>query len=344
MHLSLLLDSACSSHMLNSPKWFTSLTMISDADADEEITCANGTKSSINGRGQACLLVKTHDGSSVQVLLSAAYTPDHNTNLLSMGDAWRNGHTCTIYGSVPFLLLKDGVKINLLPTSNKLFVVPVIGSSRASEVAASAGISAGTWHRRLGHTCLRALVPVLQINWESDSDPDNQVEPPPHPEIPPVPPLPLPNDIVKPPVHETPPLRRHPRDRRPPGQLADFFVGSVSDCVIQEPRNYKEAISCPQALAWKEAMDYEAQALNKNDTWKLQTLPVGAKLVSGTWTYKVKRKANRNLDKFRARYCTRIHTGKGRRLRRNLCSYCQVLHHSVSIFHSGATRSNHVAT
>lgn len=48
-------------------------------------------------------------------------------------------------------------------------------------------------------------------------------------------------------------------------------------------------------------MQQEIQALEENNTWSLEPLPVGKKLVGCRWVYKIKHKANGEIDKYKAR-------------------------------------------
>ena len=48
-------------------------------------------------------------------------------------------------------------------------------------------------------------------------------------------------------------------------------------------------------------MNEEIQSIEKNNTWKLTTLPVGKKPRGVKWAYKAKYKPNGNVDRFKAR-------------------------------------------
>ncbi|CAA0820188.1 cysteine-rich RLK (RECEPTOR-like protein kinase) 8 [Striga hermonthica] len=48
-------------------------------------------------------------------------------------------------------------------------------------------------------------------------------------------------------------------------------------------------------------MDCEIEALEKNCTWELTTLPAGKKAIGCKWIYKIKRKADGTVDRFKAR-------------------------------------------
>nr|GFB42309.1 zinc finger, CCHC-type [Tanacetum cinerariifolium] len=65
-----------------------------------------------------------------------------------------------------------------------------------------------------------------------------------------------------------------------------------------EPKNYKEASSDQK---WIEAMKAELDFINRNNTWKLTTLPKGHKAIGLNWIFKTKRDANGNIIKHKAR-------------------------------------------
>lgn len=48
-------------------------------------------------------------------------------------------------------------------------------------------------------------------------------------------------------------------------------------------------------------MEEEISALHKNETWDLVPKPKGVKPISSKWVYKVKRKSNGSVDRYKAR-------------------------------------------
>jgi hypothetical protein len=67
---------------------------------------------------------------------------------------------------------------------------------------------------------------------------------------------------------------------------------------IQIPTNVFEALSDKN---WKQAMDTEMEALEKNKTWSLVALPEGKKPVGCKWVYNVKYKADGTIERYKAR-------------------------------------------
>ena len=48
-------------------------------------------------------------------------------------------------------------------------------------------------------------------------------------------------------------------------------------------------------------MDKEIEALERNQTWEIVTLPIGNKAIGCKWVFKVKLKANGTLERYKAR-------------------------------------------
>ncbi|CAL8131707.1 unnamed protein product [Prunus armeniaca] len=78
-------------------------------------------------------------------------------------------------------------------------------------------------------------------------------------------------------------------------QLADIFV----------PNSVTEALADPK---WKEAMNEEMRALQKNVTWELVPLPHGKKTVGCRWIYTVKLKADGSVERYKARLVAKGYT------------------------------------
>jgi hypothetical protein len=90
-----------------------------------------------------------------------------------------------------------------------------------------------------------------------------------------------------------PPIIDDPRKRKAPVRWIDEsttqkYAGLAAVGDIEEPASFKEATTNPQASFWMEAMEEEMESLNKNETWKLTTLPVGRQPIQNRWVYKLK--------------------------------------------------------
>ncbi|KAJ0509687.1 putative RNA-directed DNA polymerase [Helianthus annuus] len=74
------------------------------------------------------------------------------------------------------------------------------------------------------------------------------------------------------------------------------LISSLNKSV--EPSSYTEAIKDPR---WIEAMNKEMEALNRNNTWVVVDLPKGRKPIGCKWVYKIKYKANGEVERYKAR-------------------------------------------
>ncbi|KAJ0752905.1 putative RNA-directed DNA polymerase [Helianthus annuus] len=74
------------------------------------------------------------------------------------------------------------------------------------------------------------------------------------------------------------------------------FVASLNKSV--EPNSYFEAIKDPR---WIEAMNSEMEALYRNNTWVIVDLPKDRKPIGCKWVYRIKYKANGEIERYKAR-------------------------------------------
>ncbi|KAK2442749.1 putative mitochondrial protein [Trifolium repens] len=98
------------------------------------------------------------------------------------------------------------------------------------------------------------------------------------------------------------------RPRRPPGWLSDFDTSAEGDeeqywamamfTQCQDPVSFEEA---KKNNNWKNAMDAEIKAIEKNETWELTKLPDGAKKIGVKWVFKTKYNEKGEVDKYKAR-------------------------------------------
>lgn len=105
-------------------------------------------------------------------------------------------------------------------------------------------------------------------------------------------------------------LRRSNRDRRQPqryGQTDDnaYFALSAQEYVNSDPESIEEAKQRDDWHEWKKAIDCEYDSLVKNNTWTLCDLPKGRRAITGKWVFKLKHKANGEIDKYKARFVAR---------------------------------------
>jgi len=74
------------------------------------------------------------------------------------------------------------------------------------------------------------------------------------------------------------------------------FALSLSSSL--EPTNYDDAMCLKN---WKNAVKVELEALNKNNTWKLTSLPAHKKAIGCKWIFKLKLHANDTIERYKAR-------------------------------------------
>ncbi|CAL9023440.1 unnamed protein product [Prunus brigantina] len=74
---------------------------------------------------------------------------------------------------------------------------------------------------------------------------------------------------------------------------------------LSTPSSVEEALMDPN---WKQAMNDEMQALQKNSTWELVPLPSGKRTVGCRWIYTIKLKADGSIERYKARLVAKGYT------------------------------------
>ncbi|KAL0405993.1 UNVERIFIED_CONTAM: Retrovirus-related Pol polyprotein from transposon TNT 1-94 [Sesamum latifolium] len=77
-----------------------------------------------------------------------------------------------------------------------------------------------------------------------------------------------------------------------------LFALYTADATSADPLTFEEAVKSEK---WRNAMDAEIEAIEKNGTWELIDRPKGAKTVGVKWVYKTKFNEKGEVDKFKAR-------------------------------------------
>ena len=88
------------------------------------------------------------------------------------------------------------------------------------------------------------------------------------------------------------PPRHSTRVRSVPTHLLDYHCYTAL-ATLHEPHTYREASTDP---LWQIVMKEELDALSKNHTWDLVTLPPGKSVVSCKWIYKIKTRSDIMLE------------------------------------------------
>ncbi|KAL0314769.1 UNVERIFIED_CONTAM: Retrovirus-related Pol polyprotein from transposon RE2 [Sesamum angustifolium] len=122
-------------------------------------------------------------------------------------------------------------------------------------------------------------------------------------------------------------LRRSQRQVNQPHWLQDFICNHTSSSfldpichssfspahmrflaqveAVHEPKSFKEA---NQSSHWREAMNKEIEALEKNSTWELKELPAGKRAIGSRWVYKVKLNQDGSIERYKARLVAKGYT------------------------------------
>lgn len=94
-------------------------------------------------------------------------------------------------------------------------------------------------------------------------------------------------------------IRKSTRIRKYPSKF-DEFVAIAREC-MGEPSNAKEAKERPDWERWRNAMQDELEAHERNATWELTKLPKDRKVIGSKWVFKIKYNADGTLDRYKAR-------------------------------------------
>lgn len=87
--------------------------------------------------------------------------------------------------------------------------------------------------------------------------------------------------------------------------LSSTYQAYLSGMYVDiEPNTYEEAV---QDKRWIEAMKQEIAALESNGTWEIMSFPPGKKAIGCKWVFKIKYKANREVDRFKARLVAKVY-------------------------------------
>lgn len=82
------------------------------------------------------------------------------------------------------------------------------------------------------------------------------------------------------------------------GFLDEDIEVNMAQIVSADPSSFEEA---KKSSKWRLAMNAEMQAIERNETWQLTELPIGAKKIRVKWIYKTKFNELGEVDKYKAR-------------------------------------------
>lgn len=112
--------------------------------------------------------------------------------------------------------------------------------------------------------------------------------------------------------------RRGERNRKAPNRYGEWatnaemahFALCAEQYVENDPETMKEAKSRNDWPQWKSAIRVEYESLVKNETWTVCDLPSKRRAITNKWVFKLKRKADGQIDKYKARLVARGFTQK----------------------------------
>lgn len=98
------------------------------------------------------------------------------------------------------------------------------------------------------------------------------------------------------------PLAERKRTQKPPSLKTIAFTYDEQETTDDaEPKTYEEAINGPNGEQWKEAIAEEINSLEINNTWDLEPIPRGKRVIGYKWVFKIKRNPDGTHEKYKAR-------------------------------------------
>ena len=92
---------------------------------------------------------------------------------------------------------------------------------------------------------------------------------------------------------------------RPPARYINDCNVACPAVVMEAPQSYQEAVSGTDGNNWKQAMAEEMESLYANGTWSLVPKPTNHKIIDSKWVYKIKRRINGSIERYKARLCAK---------------------------------------
>ena len=89
--------------------------------------------------------------------------------------------------------------------------------------------------------------------------------------------------------------RTRSSSRHASSNFVDYSL--VATACNEEPLTFEDACDDPH---WMSAMLSEMDSIYKNATWELCELPKGKNVIGTRWVYKIKRKLDGSIDRYKA--------------------------------------------
>uniref|UniRef100_A0AAV1UE66 Reverse transcriptase Ty1/copia-type domain-containing protein n=1 Tax=Peronospora matthiolae TaxID=2874970 RepID=A0AAV1UE66_9STRA len=69
---------------------------------------------------------------------------------------------------------------------------------------------------------------------------------------------------------------------------------------LSEPSTFEAAVSGPDQVHWREAIQAELESMRLREVFRAEKLPKGHRAIGTKWVFKIKRKADGSVDKYKA--------------------------------------------
>ena len=80
----------------------------------------------------------------------------------------------------------------------------------------------------------------------------------------------------------------------------------------EEPKNVNEALSGLKAKEWIKVMEEKMESMKTNQVYDLVDFPPGRRFIGNKWILKIKRKADRSIERYKARLVAKGYTQEKR--------------------------------
>ncbi|KAM0003129.1 putative RNA-directed DNA polymerase [Helianthus debilis subsp. tardiflorus] len=218
------------------------------------------------------------------VLKDVFYVPGYSVNLLSVYRLSKDNNVSVVFNDTSCLLQDSSSKRILMNGRQDCGLYFVGNSGNLMHTCFNSVVKSSTWHSRLGHPLDQVLTVLKQIlNIQSSEH--------------------GPCDIC-----------HRAKQVRVPFPLSEHKSKSVGDLIHLDVWGPYKVTSYDGGLVilllkgkltkddkWVDAMNSEMEALYRNNTWVLVDLPKGRKSIGCKWVYKVKYKANGEVERYKAR-------------------------------------------
>ncbi|CAI5732013.1 unnamed protein product [Peronospora farinosa] len=78
-------------------------------------------------------------------------------------------------------------------------------------------------------------------------------------------------------------------------------VNAVEVTDLSEPATFQDAVNGPDQVHWRKAINAELESLRLRGVFQAATLPKGQQAIGTKWVFKIKRKADASIEKYKAR-------------------------------------------